>query len=251
MNRKKATLAAIAVAAVGVSLGGGVVGAATPPLQTFSSTDQFTTQVLTPDHADSYSLNYSTDSLGNGTESMAANPGNVSGNLREAFWPSNEQPMTNSEVCATWSSASTNALQEGLALHIVNNNGVTTAITVTKNVIYGIYWVFNVHTWNTSQTPYPFTQIAQFSFPKVVTYLGVVLKLPWRACAQIQNGILDFKIWRPNVMSEPAWGDPNYTASVAVPAAYTGAGLTGWYIGHIPPGGNATYTQLGVWDEDQ
>lgn len=155
--------------------------------------------------------------------------------------------MSDSEVCATWTSQSASSIQEGLALHINATPSATTAITVTKNVIYGLYWVFNVHIWNSSSSS-PFTQIAQFSFPNDFTYLGTMDPLPWRICAETVGTTFQFKVWRPNVESEPSWTDASHSGSVTIPANYQAPGLSGWYIGHIPAGGgSASYTHMGIW----
>src|SRR4051794_1146418 len=57
---------------------------------------------------------------------------------------------------------------------------------------------------------------------------------------------LQYKVWVGS-HPEPAWGDPSYGDTVTVPTDFVYAGQTGWYLGHIPPGGKATMTHLATW----
>ncbi|HUS26273.1 MAG TPA: hypothetical protein VMY99_02920 [Nevskiaceae bacterium] len=208
-----------------------------------TGTNTLLSRVLTPDQGDYYTLAKS-----KGVATMQAPATNVGGNYREVFWPANTPRVANSQVCATWTSESASSIQEGLAVRIVDGPTSTRAITVTKNVIYGIYWVFNVHTWDSSLAQ-PFTQVAQFDMANVVIKNGAFAPFPWRACAQITGQTLQFKIWLPNQEAEPAWNDAVHTGTATIPADYSAAGRTGWYVGHIPPGGKATYNNLGIWKQ--
>ena len=70
---------------------------------------------------------------------------------------------------------------------------------------------------------------------------------PWRVCTKMVTGsMLLFKIWFPQTMSEPAWSDGKYARVATVPPAWHVAGKSGWYAGHIPPGGTVSYGNLSV-----
>jgi hypothetical protein len=256
---KKSNILSVIVVTIGIVIFSAIaitLVKAASQVQTFSSDIQFSTAVLSTDGTDNFNSPAYTSTNGNGLVTISAPTSNKGVNYREVFWPTNAADISNSEVCATWNSQSVpmlyNLEQEGLALHItqgispLTGQQATRAITVTKNVIYGINWVFNVHTWDSSANP-QFTQIAQFDMTKVVTKNGTIVQLPWRVCAQTVGTNFQFKVWLPNQESEPAWTDTVHAATVAIPAAYQVPGKTGWYIGHIPAGGNVTYTKMGVW----
>lgn len=198
-------------------------------------------RVLTPDGADVFSI-----AKAGGTITMTAPVTNQGGNLREVFWPAGTPATATEQACATWAAQSDDRVQEGLALRITDADGDVRAITVTKNVIFGVWWDFNVHTWD-SQAAQPFTQIAQFDYSTITITAGQETPFPWRACARVQGATLTFKLWVPALGPEPAWGDPAFTRTATIPAGYLGAGQAGWYIGHIPAGGAAAYTRLGLW----
>jgi hypothetical protein len=200
-------------------------------------------RVLTPDGADT-----SVIAKAGGTVTMTAPvTNNAASNLRKVFWPAGLAARASEQSCATWASQSDDREQEGIALRITSANGDVRAITVTKNVIYGIWWDFNVHTWD-SQAAQPFTQIAQFDYGNVVAASdGTEAPFPWRACARVQGATLTFKVWVPAQEPEPSWADPAFARTATIPAGYLNAGQAGWYAGHIPAGGTAAYTQLGLW----
>jgi hypothetical protein len=198
--------------------------------------------VLTPDGADIYGITKS-----GGAVTITAPATNTGSNLRKVFWPAGTPSYTNTQSCATWTSQSAESAQEGLAFRITNTGGTTRAVTVTKNVIYGIHWVFNVHTWDSASSQ-PFTQIAQFDMVDLMIQNGAMRPFPWRTCARVVGNTLTFKIWFPSQQAEPSWTDPVHTRSTnAIPAGYLSAGKSGWYIGHIPPAGSVKYNDLGLW----
>lgn len=211
------------------------------------NTGTLASRVLTPDGTDSYSFSKATQNNVS-TLSMSANPGNTGGNLRQLIWPQNTPDSLDSQSCATWVNASADSVQEGLAMRIVDTPTTTRAVTVTKNVIYNVHWVFNVHTWDTAANPAkPFTQVAQFDMVNAVTQNGKLRPLPWRVCSRIVGNTLDFKIWFPfQNQTEPAWGDPVYSRSATIPelSTWNQPGKTGWYIGHMQPGQSARYNGL-------
>ena len=208
-----------------------------------TGTNTLQSRVLTPDGQDVYTITKS-----GGTVTMKAPATNTGSNLRKAFWPNGSPTLANSRVCATWTSQSAESSQEGLAMRIVTTPTSTRAVTVTKNVIYGIYWVFNVHVWDSSSAQ-PFTQIAQFDMVDVMTQNGAMRPFPWRTCTQLVGQTLTFKIWFPSQQAEPAWNDPVYTRTATVPADYSAPGKSGWYVGHIPPAGTVKYNNIGIWTQ--
>jgi hypothetical protein len=150
---------------------------------------ELTSATLTPDGTDSHTLTQPDGHL------IASAPATNSGlNLRQVVWPAHEIPLTDSEVCATWENESTNYAQEGLAVRIVSSTAGTRAVTVTKNVIYGINWIFNVHTWDSSNTSAPFNQIAQFDFGSILSDNGHLRALPWRTCIRTLGNQLSFNL---------------------------------------------------------
>jgi hypothetical protein len=202
-----------------------------------------TSRVLTPDGADT-----SVIAKAGGTVTMTAPvTNNAASNLRKVFWPAGLAARAGEESCATWSAQSDDREQEGIALRITSANGDVRALTVTKNVIYGVWWDANVHTWD-SQAAQPFTQIAQFDTSALtISAGGTETPFPWDACARVQGATLTFKLWIPAQGPEPSWTDPSHTWSTTIPAGYLNAGQAGWYVGHIPAGGVLTYTHLGLW----
>lgn len=198
--------------------------------------------ILTPDDSDYYTLeNYQGDLY------MQAPGTNTGGNLRQFIWPKGTKRYLNTQVCATWAGGSTDMLQEGLAARITSSGGVVRGVSVTKNVIYGIHTVFNVHTWDSSSEK-PFTQIAQFDLSTTLkNHINKIEFMPWRTCLKTVNDKLLFKIWFPNKMTEPGWSDTNYVFKTTIPADYNVPGQTGWYVGHIPPNGYAEYVNLDSW----
>lgn len=171
-------------------------------------------------------------------------------NLRKVYWPAVDKKARNTQACATWVGENSRLNQEGLAARINSTADKTTAVTLTKNVIYDVHWVFNVHTWDSSNTEKPFTQIAQFDMSKaVMNEIGNYQYMPWRVCLRTVDSTVTMKIWFPQLMSEPSWTDKTYTAKASgvIPESHLASGNTGWYAGHVPASGNMQYANLGIW----
>ncbi len=200
-------------------------------------------RTLTPDGADTSSI-----TLTGGVVAMSApDTNNALSNLRSVFWRTGESRPTDQGACATWQDASSGLVQEGLALRVRDTpGGATRALTVTKNTIYGVQWVFNVHTWDSSAAD-PFTALGQFDLSDVVTTPDGYEPLPWRVCARAVGDRFTVKVWLPDREAEPAWDDPVHTRTTTVPAEDVVAGAAGWYVGHLPAGGSAHYTDLLTW----
>jgi hypothetical protein len=225
-----------------------VVSDKAAPKQT-NTTPDFNSLVLTPDGTDTFSLG-TTNSKG---LIMIAPQTNTGVNLRQVMWrntTAGNQKLLNSQTCATWTSESTDMLQEGLALRIFHNDktGRTKGLTLTKNTIYGIHWVFNVMSWDSNRGAESWTGIQQFDMSSIMfaPNATTMKPMPWRVCARAQNNTFSFKIWFPNEMKEPKWSDKTYVRSVAIPRQFMIPGYTGWYIGHIPANGSAEYSNMSM-----
>ena len=151
--------------------------------------------------------------------------------------------MTDGQSCATWSAQPEKGnTQQGAALRITTNStGVSRAITVTKNIMFGATWMFNVHVWDTSKRPAN-TGIGSADMRSVVRGKP----LPWHLCARTRNNLLEMKVWTGSE-PEPPWEDGSHTRSFRLASDWVYPGRTGWYIGHVPPGGSAGFTNLKTW----
>lgn len=193
-------------------------------------------RVLTPDGNDVYTIEKFEKII-----NMSAPVTNTNTNLREIFWPIDES--YNAQVCATWDNQSADTVQQGVALQIVDSPKRTRAITVTKNIWAHYFLVFNVHMWDTDWAQ-PFVGIGQYNMSAVLDSPTGIKPLPWRICARMDGTILMFKVWLPGTEREPSWTDAIHTNSMLIPKDFAVPGRVGWYVGHIPPGGSARYSDL-------
>lgn len=165
-------------------------------------------------------------------------------NDRMVWWPAHEARTTDQETCATWASQSpTQAVgvsdQEGLVLRAATFDGITRAITVTKNIYSSAFFDLNVHLWNTS-SPTPFELLYQANIGAYLfSHAGSAL--PWNVCARVVGATLQFEVWLPGTAT-PHWGDDAQGGSVVLPPGWDFAGEAGWYVGHLRAGGAVTYT---------
>ncbi len=218
------------------------LGACRQVIVTYPSTDPQPeqTSLLTPDGTDGYSYASST-----GQMRVAALDTNTSSNLRSAFWPADSPLVTDAQTCATWASQSVVSAQQGAALRIATVNGSTRAITVTKNIVFGATWIFNVHTWDTAASP-AFQPVGSISLESELWPNGLEAALPWKVCVRTIDTTLDLKVWRADE-PEPAWGETSHGGSVTLPESAVYPGATGWYIGHLSAGAQAEFTELRTW----
>nr|MBS1900243.1 hypothetical protein [Actinomycetota bacterium] len=195
--------------------------------------------VPTPDGSDGYSIVGGRDSV-----TVQANPGNRGGNLRTVIWGEDAPELRDTTECATWDRASSDSAQEGMAVRIASlPDGEPTAVTVTKNVYAGAPWLFNVHVW---RGPGLGRQIGEFDLHSVFrdTRAGrVVRPLPWRMCVRTRGDRLDLLVW-PLAGPAPRWGDPRYGGTLRLPPSVAPRGASGWFAGHLGPGGSVAYTDL-------
>ena len=127
--------------------------------------------------------------------------------------------------------------------------GPHTAVTVTKNIIFGYSETINVGVWDTN-TPKKAKAVAAFDMAAVLADPSHQTKqpLPWRICSRLRGRTLRFKVWLPEKQREPAWNDRVHARSTdAIPAGHLGPGKSGWYFGHVPPGGQVRYEGLSIW----
>jgi hypothetical protein len=194
--------------------------------------------VLTADSGDSYTVDASGDTI-----HAEALPGNNRENLRVLFWPAGAPSVDDSQSCATWSDQTeTGMAQQGAAVRVETGpTGVTRAITVTKNILFGYTWVFNIHTWDTSK-PVPLTEVAQIDLQPTMWRKP----LPWHLCLRAVGDVVFMKVWAGSE-PEPEWGDTSHGSSVSVGPEWVYPGTAGWYIGHLPAGGFADFTDLTTW----
>src|SRR4051812_34990663 len=63
-------------------------------------------------------------------------------NSREVFRRPGAQMARSQTTCATWVRQSAPSVQQGLAVRIRDRAGRVRAVTLTKNVEFGLYWIF-------------------------------------------------------------------------------------------------------------
>ena len=170
---------------------------------------------------------------------------NPDSNRRELFSKPGVPVSRDQTTCATWVEESDALVQEGLAVRIVDRGGRVRAITLTKNTVFKLDWVFNIVTWDTARHGDPWRNVEQFDMGAAVgtPELGVT-PFPWRVCLRATGRTVAFKVWLPGSMAVPSWDDPTYARSAKVPARFIVGGAPGWYVGHLPVGGKVVYADL-------
>jgi hypothetical protein len=198
------------------------------------------TQVAT--HSGAVSDHYDVAGTADGSVVSASGP-ILAANDRVAYWPSTQAATADEAACASWSSqtpaqATGVGVQQGLVLRASTVDGVTRAITITKNIWGGAFDVLNVHLWNTSlATPYAF--FGRLDLEPFFTASDETA-LPYDVCAEVVGDELDVAFWFSN-QTPPVWGATGQTASFTLPADWDYAGEAGFYVGHLPTGGATTY----------
>jgi hypothetical protein len=165
-------------------------------------------------------------------------------NFREVFRRPGARLTDRQTSCATWLRQSGASVQQGLAVRIRDRAGRVRAVTLTKNVEFGLYWVFNLLTWDTARGRDPWRSVGQFDLSPVVgKSVKRVAPLPWRVCLRATGRTVAFKVWLPRESAEPSWQDPTHVRRTRLPRGY-GVGRPGWYVGHLPAGGRVVYGAL-------
>jgi hypothetical protein len=166
----------------------------------------------------------------------------TSGNDREFFYSATGNTYADSSACETTSG--TPPAQPGIAFRITDSHNVITAVTVTENIFgspsSSAYNDFNVHIWDTSQTP-AFSLVGH-AIIKAIS--SSPQPEPLNLCAEITNDVVQFVTWTSG--PQPAWGDPTWGGSVTLPSNAPTRGQTGYFAGHIPAGTSAIYSNLTV-----
>ena len=165
-------------------------------------------------------------------------------NFREVFRRSGARVVGPQTTCATWLRQSGPSVQQGLAVRIRDTGGRVRAVTLTKNVEFGLFWVFNLLTWDTARGGDPWRRVGQFDLSRVVGRSADRLApLPWRVCLRATGRTVAFKVWLPRESAEPSWQDPTHVRRARLPRGYA-VGRPGWYAGHLPAGGRVVYGGL-------
>jgi len=201
---------------------------------------KFNVHYLTRDGRDGYNTAATPGRL-----SVTAPRSNGGGNTRVIIYPPAQPMSVDQQACATWSAQAGINVQQGIALrvrHDIEGSGRWRAVTVMKNVMWGAHWNFNVITWDT-RAGYRWRNHGSVSLPQVFWPNHVLAPLPWRVCARVQGDLVTVKAWRTSEV-EPAWGDKSHGGTVRIPSEWTYSGKSGWYLGHVPPGGSATMQDL-------
>lgn len=232
MKIRAAAVAAIAATAA-------VLSACVPPPVPPPGWDQV---YLTRDGADETKI----QRLADGRVHVSAPRSNKASNSRAFFWEKSSPVTRDHYSCATVGHSGL-PVQEGVVLRIAASpGGGTRGISVQKNIIYNVNWKYNVHLFDTANPDLAagrdFAQLGAVDFAAVVSEANRAGQ-PLRLCAKATGRSLEMKLW-PAGSPEPAWGDPHYTRTMTLPAAWVYQGRPGYYIGHVPPGGHANFTHL-------
>jgi hypothetical protein len=181
-----------------------------------------------------------------GSDRLVVTGGRVDGNnTRIALWPAGQPDSVDQLACATWRSETDKVNQQGIALRIRREPDRVRAITVTKNVSYGIISAFNIHLWDsTAAQPFDGPRGNQFWLTGLQS-----MSLPWRMCARVTGMVVQFAVWSltERFSLEPDWTDPARSASLTLGpewSAWAGPGHAGWYAGHLYAGHEIVYDQL-------
>jgi hypothetical protein len=194
--------------------------------------------VLTPGRS-SYHYRYDADRLAVRASGLAGRS-----NRREVV-VDRRAPVSRDQLsCATWTRQSSWRVQQGLAVRVVDTGGRVRAVTLTKNIAFGIQTVINLLTWDTARRGDPWRVLRQYDVADVVVRDGRLLPLPWRVCLRVADRRLSFKIWPLGRVARPGWDQRPYVRHGRLPRSFDVAGRPGWYVGHVPGGGSAVYRDL-------
>lgn len=212
------------------------------PVRTFDGTraPAFNFHYLTRDGSDGYA-----SAANAGRFSVSAPSANRGSNTRLLVYPPAQPLSVDQQACATWSAQVGLNTQQGIALrvrHDIAGGDRWRAVTVMKNILWGANWQFNVLTWDT-RGGYGYRKHGSVGLPQVFWPNHVLAPLPWRVCARVENDLVTVKAWRIGE-PEPAWGDATHGGTVRLPAGWAYAGKSGWYVGHLKPGGSAEFADL-------
>lgn len=166
-------------------------------------------------------------------------PTNTGGNSRMLFWPKGVDAVTDAESCATWTGREGVLVQQGAALRVTRAGSRIRAVTVTQNIVFGVGWVFNVHTWDTARAA-PGQLIGRVDLGSTF-FADRDRPPPWGFCARVIGDTVEMKIWDADAENEPSWGDRAHGGKVTLPKGWRVRGQAGWYIGHLRAGDRAGF----------
>lgn len=211
------------------------------PVPTF---DQTTPPALSFHHLTRDGVDTFASAARPGRLDLWAPPDNQGTNTRMLVYPGSQPVTDNHQACATWESQDGYNAQQGLALRIRHDlpEGRWRALTVTKNVMWGANWQFNVLSWDSRQ-PGSWQMWGSVNLAGVFWPGQQLTPLPWRVCARVEGDLVKVKGW-PAGAAEPGWDDAVHTGAVRVPAEWVYPGKAGWYVGHLGPGQRTTMTDL-------
>lgn len=171
--------------------------------------------------------------------------GRTEPNRREVVVPAGSRPTRDQTSCATWVRQSAWRVQPGLAVRVRDDGQRVRAVTVTKNVVWGVQTVMNVLTWDTDRRGPAWRSVGQFDLARVLLTGHLRLApLPWRACLRVQGRQVSFLVWPLGRVARPSWSDHAYVRHARLPRSFGHAGRPGWYVGHVPAGGDVVYGGL-------
>lgn len=150
----------------------------------------------------------------------------------------------NQTVCATWLRQTSRRAQPGVAVRVVDDGGRVRAVTVTKNIVFGMQSVLNLVTWDTARRGDPWRGVAQFDMAEVLLRDGRLRPLPWRVCLRVHERRAQLRVWLPRRGPRPSWRDPVAARAARLPRAFVLSGRPGWYVGHLPAGHRMAYGGL-------
>ena len=163
-----------------------------------------------------------------------ASRSNKGSQSRAVIWPSGTKMTTNHQSCATWSEATGEWPQEGLALRARTDGKRFRTIVVAKNLWFGAVWQMNVYTWDSTRSPY-FKIHGAVALPVPFLDGKQGRPLPWNVCARVEGSVVRIKGWNSKE-KEPSWTDKDHSGIIKLPAEWVYPGKAGWYGGHIDPG---------------
>jgi hypothetical protein len=208
-----------------------------------SPSTSLTTATFTRDGGDVYTLAARSDTL-----TVSAPASNTGSNTRMGIWGALDEDTADQRSCATWTEAVPGLKQQGAVLRARTRSGRTTAITVTQNIAYGVWWGFHIHVMDSASSA-PFHEIATFDLREVFApgYPDVLTSppYPWRMCARAVRDVVSFIVW-PTSQPQPAWDDARYGGSVRLPPGWGAPGAAGLYAGHIEPGKGVGFADRSV-----
>ena len=166
-------------------------------------------------------------------------------NRREVVVRRGAERTRSQGTCATWQAATSGMAQEGLAVRVRADGGRRRAVTLTKNTIFDVHYIFNILTWDTARRGDPWRAVGQFDMSGAVGASPTRLyPLPWRVCLRVTGRRVAFLVWPLGRLPRPRWGDPTYSRHDRLPPTFVLRGRPGWYVGHIPARGRIVYRGL-------